>query len=223
MKIKGIIFDADGPLYYRDKIIDNLKIELLKKFGYSGDYKKFKDSYEREKWLRYVRKTSDDKMFRRILKNISFKLDNHSLEKFIKEFFRIHKKVKKADGSLETLRKLKNNGVKICVLTDTVFSENEKWKLFKSIGLDKYIDVIVCSSDIKKLKDTKEAYEECLERMRLKSAEVIFVGHKRYEMDGAKKANIISMAILPISEENIKADYILQSIKELPELISNIT
>ena len=223
MNIKGIIFDADGPLYFRDKDSYDPKIKLLKKFGYIGNYKKFEDSYEKEKWLRFVGKISNTELIRRTIKDIDLMLDSQSLKLFTKEFLELHKKVKLAKGILKVLGDLKKSKIIICVLTDTVFSKKEKQNLFKNIGMDKYIDKIVCSCDIKKLKDTKEAYEECLKRMRLRANEVIFVGHKEYEMKGANKANIISVAILSISERNIKADYLLRSTKELAKFVNKIT
>ena len=54
MKIRGVIFDADGPLYYRNKEVDELKVGLLRKFGYHGDYKEFEKSYDKEKWSGFV-------------------------------------------------------------------------------------------------------------------------------------------------------------------------
>ena len=120
---------------------------------------------------------------------------------------------------LKTLKKLKVNKIKISILTDTIFSKKEKMSWFKNLGMEKYIDLIVTSNEINKTKDKRESYEECLKRMKLKNNEVVFVGHKQYEMDGAKKANVTSIAIKPISDKNIKSDYSIKSIKELLRLI----
>lgn len=222
MKIRGVIFDADGPLYYRDNSVDKLRRALLKKFGYSGNYKKFQESYEKEKWAAYVKKISTDTLFKRILHSIGMRLDAKNLKSFIKEFFLAHRKIKAAEGALDVLSELKARGIKVCVLTDTFFSESEKWKWFKSIHLGKYLHAIVCSCDIGKLKNSKEAYEECLKRLELKPHEVVFVGHKQYEMDAAKKVCIISIAIAPISDANVRSDYTIDSITQLPILIPNI-
>jgi FMN phosphatase YigB (HAD superfamily) len=59
--------------------------------------------------------------------------------------------------------------------------------------MDTYIDQIVSSYDIKALKSTKAAYEECLKLLEVPASQTLFVGHQQYEMDGAKQADIISV------------------------------
>lgn len=219
IKIKGVIIDSDEPLYYRTKFTDNLKFRLLRKYGYTGSYNNFVDSFKNKLYLGYIQKVNNLNLFRIILDDINLNLDIDSIKKFMYEFFKIHKKITPVIWAEETLKKLKQKGMKICILTDTIFPEKEKRSWFRKTGINKHIDFVVCSCDIKKMKDNKESYEECLKQMKLKKDEVVFVGHQQYEMDGAKKANIASIAILPISDKNIKSDYSIKSIKELPELI----
>ena len=87
LNIKGVIFDADNVLYYRNLSSDRLKIRLLKKFGYEEAYGDFEESFEKEEWLGYTKKIDNIELFRRTLRNINLKLDNNSLKKFINEFF----------------------------------------------------------------------------------------------------------------------------------------
>ncbi len=220
-EIKGVIFDADEVLYYRNKVGRNLKIKLLQRYGYNQGYKKFLDSYHREKWQAYINEISRQELFRKILHNIGLNLRQSNLEKFTKEFLNAHKKILAAKSVEALLKKLKKSGIKVCILTDTIFSGKEKWELLKSIGLDKHIDLIISSHDIKKSKKTKESYNECLRKMGLKANDVIFVGHKKYEMEGAKNANIVSVVVLPVADKNIKSDYKINSMKELGRLILN--
>ncbi|MBI2020411.1 HAD hydrolase-like protein [Candidatus Daviesbacteria bacterium] len=220
--IKAIIFDAGGLLYKRGDAIEALKKDLLVQFGYQGNYKDFEKAYIKEKFSGYIQQKSVEEMFKDILSTIGLKLDSYQLLEFIHQFNTIHKKIAPSEYAISTLSKLKEMGLKICILTDSFYNEEEKWNWFKRIGMNHLIDIIVTSFDIKKLKDSKEAYEQCLDKLQLKPEEVIFVGHQQYEMDGAKEAKIISIAIASISEPNIKADFIVNSLKEVPGFISNL-
>lgn len=221
MFIKGIIFDADGPLYFRDKTAKDAEKTLIARFGI-GDYEKFKLVYESLKNQAYTQEISVSEMFITLFTKLNISIKSSRLSSFIDQFNKLHSQITAVDGAVETLRQLKSQYLTTCVLTDSFYSENEKWNWFKSIGMDKYIDYIVTSYDIKLLKDTKEAFNICLEKMNLINSNVAFVGHKQYEMDGADKSGVTSIAILPISEPNIRAKYYLNSIIELPSWIKNL-
>lgn len=220
MFIKGIIFDADGPLYFRDKNAKDKEKILISSFGIS-DYEKFKTIYESFKNKAYIQEISVLEMFTVLFQKLDVSVNLTKINNFIDQFNKLHSQITAVDGAVETLRQLKSQDLTTCVLTDSFYPESEKWKWFKSIGMDKYLDCIVTSFDIKHLKDTKEAFDVCLEKMHLENKNVAFVGHKQYEMDGAKKSGIASVAILPISEVDIKADYYLNSIAELPKSIKS--
>jgi FMN phosphatase YigB (HAD superfamily) len=221
MIVKGIIFDADGPLYFRDKNTKEAEKALVSLFGIK-DYEKFKVTYESLKNKAYVQEISVLEMFTSLFQEFNISLDQIRLNDFIDQFNKLHSQITAVDGAIETLKQLKSQNLVTCVLTDSFYPENEKWNWFRSIGMDKYLDYIVTSFDIKYLKDTKEAFDVCLKKMQLENSNVAFVGHKQYEMDGTDKSGITSIAILPISEINIKADYYLNSIIELPNWVKNI-
>jgi len=107
--------------------------------------------------------------------------------------------------------KVKANKQFIEILSEINSLLRDSYKLFYNFDLNNMESFIV-------KKDKKESYEECLKRMKLKHDEVIFVGHKQYEMNGAKKADVVSVAILPISDKNIKSDYNINTIQELLSL-----
>ena len=106
--------------------------------------------------------------------------------------------------------------LKIGILTDTFNSEYEKRETFKRIGLEQFIDAIVCSGETGFTKDEKESYEIMLRKLDLNPSEVLFVGHQTYEMQGARKANIKSVSIVKGIGENIH----IANLSELIELVS---
>jgi FMN phosphatase YigB (HAD superfamily) len=200
--IKALIFDADGPLYHRGSEVKSQKIALLREFGYEGDFKVFEAN---------------------ILASLGLKSSAIQSATFTEKFNAIQRLVTESPEAKATLRLLRQSGYKICVLTDSFYPADEKWAWFQELGMDDYIDDIVSSYDIKALNDTKEAYDICLGLLKEDAGRTLFVGHQQYEMDGAKKAGVISVALLPIAiPKDIQADYLLRSLSELESLLKRL-
>jgi len=215
--IKAVIFDADGPLYQRSEAVTKLKVELLNKYGYDGDYYAFDSAYNKEKFKAYNQTETANEMFAKVMAQLGSPLNKDQSQAFTEEFDAIQSQVEASPFAVDTLRTLHAQGIKICILTDSFYAGNEKWSWFKKIGMDTYIDDIVSSYDIKHLKDTKEAYEACLGLLKIPAKQTAFVGHQQYEMDGAKRADILSIALKPIlMPKTTKGDYELASLIELP-------
>ncbi len=196
--IKAIIFDADGPLYQRSETVTKLKIELLKKYGYESDYRTFDAAYNKERFKAYDQTETANAMFANIMLQVGTRLSEEQAQTFTEEFNAIQSQVEASPFAIDTLHALHTHGIKICILTDSFYPGNEKWGWFKKLGMDTYIDEIVSSYDIKHLKDTEEAYEACLRLLKVSADQTVFVGHQQYEMNGAKKANIPSIALKTI-------------------------
>lgn len=220
--IKAVIFDADGPLYYRTAEITQKKQSLLAEFGYHGDMQCFENAYEKEKFKGYAGVEAAEEMFQNILRAIGLGVSSEEVAVFTKEIDAIHRQVTATTDAIATLRRLKDEGYKICILTDSFYSAEEKWLWFKELGMDGYLDRIVSSYNIQKLKDTPEAYDACLEALGVSAGEVVFVGHQEYEMTGALASKIISIAVMPIATTGIHADYKVHSLSELPDLLKEI-
>jgi len=237
--IKALIFDADGPLYYRKPEVLEQQLTLLNKYGYPekltsrhtvhlnkyghlGDLKQFDAAYDKEKFRAYVRSESVPAMVRHVLHSLDLDLSEADLQRFAAEFKRLHTEITPTHDAVSTLKELRAQGFKSCVLTDSFYSSDEKWQWFNAIGLGDVLDYMVSSYDIRTLKDTPEAYRDCLKLLQTAEDETIFIGHQQYEMDGARKANIKSVAILPIATPNIKADYTINGLSELPALLVQI-
>jgi FMN phosphatase YigB (HAD superfamily) len=220
--IKAIIFDADGPLYYRTSEITQKKQSLLAGFGYHGDIKRFEDAYEKEKFKGYVGAETAEEMFKNILRDIDLVVSSENAILFTKKIDVVHRQVTAAAGAVAVLRRLKNEGYKTCVLTDSFYSSEEKWSWFKALGMDEYLDYMVSSYDIRKLKDSPEAYQACLDLLEVSAAEAVFVGHQEYEMAGARASKIISVAVTPIASLGIHADNKINSLSELSDLLKEI-
>lgn len=220
--IKAVIFDADGPLYHRTAEVDKEKQLLLANYGFSDKLHKFTDAYEEEKFKGYDRSETVAEMFQNILRALGIHTTLETAERFAEQFEIIQREVTATPNAASTLKQLKSEGYKMCVLTDSFYSAADKWPWFKEMGLDSYLDGIISSYDIQKLKDTPEAYQACLNSLDVGADEAIFVGHQEYEMIGAKAAHIPSVAVIPIAPPNIHADYKIANLSELPQLLTQI-
>jgi FMN phosphatase YigB (HAD superfamily) len=220
--IKALIFDADGPLYFRTSDVTRKKRALLADFGYSGELQQFEAAYEQEKFKGYVRAETAEEMFRNILESIELAVSVKEAASFTKQFNDIQRQVTATPEAVATLKQLKDEGYKICVLTDSFFSSEEKKRWFVDLGLDAYLDGVVSSFDIHMLKDTPGAYQACLEVLETTASETVFVGHQEYEMVGARASGVTSISVTPIATPNIHSDYAVGSLSELPELLKKV-
>lgn len=238
--IKALIFDADGPLYYRSAEVLDRQLALLQaygypghldhrglnhlnKYGHTGSLDQYNTAYEAEKFKAYAREESEFLMVRRILHALSLKLPNAKLSYFVTALNRILSQVTAQPGAKTALSNLKASGYQICILTDSFHPSTEKWRWFSRIGLAPYIDHIVSSYDIRTLKDTPEAYQACLDTLQTAANQTVFIGHQPYEMTGARRAGIRSVAIMPIAPPDIKSDYKVNSINDLPTLLKQLS
>jgi FMN phosphatase YigB (HAD superfamily) len=220
--IKAVIFDADGPLYVRKPEVVQKKRSLLAEFGYTGDLQRFEDAYEKEKFKGYVGSETAEEMFQNILRTIGLNIPFEEVITFAKSFDVLQRQVTATKDAVTALKLLKNDNYKICVLTDSCYSSEEKWSWFQKLGMGQYLDGIVSSHDIRKLKDVPEAYRACLDLLGISAGEAVFVGHQEYEMIGARASKIISIAVMPIATSDIHSDYRVNSLSELPELLKEI-
>lgn len=237
--IKAVIFDADGPLYYRTPEVIEQQLALLNKYGYPeklshgqvahlnkyghlGSLDKFDAAYDKEKFKAYVRAESVHAMVQHILHSIGLELSGEKLQQFARELKKLHERVTARPDAIPALKRLKQQGYSTCVLTDSFYSSQEKWRWFESMGMAEFLDYMVSSYDIRVLKDTPEAYRACLKELGVSADEAVFAGHQQYEMTGAKAANIRSIAVLPIASKGIRSDYSIDLLSELPDLLDKI-
>ena len=213
--IKAVIFDAEGIIYYRDKETLKPILKFLEKSGIKITSKQLENALDEYRLESYKGRISKDEYLKKALAFLNIK-DN---DKFFNEFADVFRKnfsnIKVKENISKVFEKLKSEGIKIAILTDTFVTEQKKWEWFKGMNIDQFIDIIICSSVTGHTKDEKEAYEITLQKLNLKPEEVVFVGHKKYEMQGTKLAGIKSFSI----EKNVGEDYYIEDISEILNLI----
>jgi len=216
--IKAIIFDAGEVVYFRDEETLKPIIDFLKKSNNNISTERFKKAIDVYILEAYKGKISKDRHLKKTLEVLNIKFDEKFFDEFAQVFRKNYSNNKIKDNISEVFEKIKSLGIKISILTDTFTTEEKKWEWFKKINLNQFIDVIVCSSVTRHTKDEKEAYEITLQKLNLKPEDVIFVGHKEYEMQGAKLAGIKSVSI----EKGIGEDYYIEDISKILNLIKSL-
>lgn len=113
------------------------------------------------------------------------------------------------NGVKETLRLIKEKGLRNIIITDNEAPEGElRAKILKRFDIDHLIDKVVTSKETGVSKPDPFIFEHTLNLFGLKKDEAIFVGHDKDEVDGAVKFGLKTIEFnnyLNIaSESNIK-------------------
>lgn len=216
--IKAIIFDAEDVIYYRDEETLKPILDFFKEKGHDISTEQFGKALDEHRLAAYKGAISKDEHLKKTLEFLEIKFDDVFFDEFVQVFRKNFSNIKIKENISEVFEKLKSSGIKTAILTDTFASEEKKWEWFKKIDLAQFIDVIVCSSVTDHTKDEKETYKVVLQKLDLKPKEAIFVGHKEYEMQGAKLAGVKSVSI----EKGIGEDYYVEDVSEILNLIKQL-
>ena len=213
--IKAVIFDAGDVVYYRDEETLKPLLDFFKKNKFKIPVKVFLKAYDENSLELYKGKVSKDENLKKVLKSLKITFDNNFFSQFAKIFRECFSKIKIKDDVYETFEKIKAKGLKIAILSDAFSTEEKKWGWLRGINVAQFVDVVVCSISTGHTKDEKEAYEIVLNKLGLKPNEAIFIGHKEYEMKGAKLAGVKVISL----EKGIGEDIFIDDISKLAGLI----
>ena len=216
--IKAAIFDAGDIVYYRDEETLKPILDILNKNGFNISAKAFLKAYDKHSLALYKGQISKDDNLKKVLKFLKIKFNERLFNQFAKVFRKNFSNIKIKENIYKIFEKIKSKGIKIAILTDTFSSEGKKWEWFKSINIAQFIDIVISSSATGYTKDEKEAYMTTLQRLNLKPKEVIFIGHKKYEMKGAKLAGVKTVSL----EKGTGADYYVSDVSDILNLIKKL-
>ena len=129
--IKGILFDAEDLLYYRDDKTIGPILSFFEENGFRIDYKSFRRAYEKDKLSLYKGTISKDQHLQAVLKNLEFKFDKSLFEDFKNVFRSTFSNIKVNKDIAPLFKRLKENSIKIGILTDTFSSEQKSGSCLK--------------------------------------------------------------------------------------------
>lgn len=215
-QILGLLFDASDLLYHRPSKTEHISSSLAQIFGKSALISSF-SSIEREslKSLAYTGKISkiqyQDSLLQLLFPDFEFTDENLPKAREVLDYE--SRQVVFFDGVKETLLKLKQKGFKMALIANTVHSSKHKEEIFLAHGLQTVFDVIISSCDARVMKPHPEIYILAMSRLNLDSSQVLFVGHKQNELEGAQNVGIVTVAYN--HSNSVKSDFSLKHFSEL--------
>lgn len=126
-------------------------------------------------------------------------------------------------GVKETLAGLKERGLKLAVVSDGM--RLKAWMRLNEAGIDGFFDVVVTFDDTGKKKPSSEPFRRAVDELGVLSGECVFVGDwPERDIAGAKALGMTTVLArygwLRKGEDH-KADYEIDSIAEILEIVSN--
>ena len=134
------------------------------------------------------------------------------------------------DGAIEVLTELRKK-YRLCLVTNTTTSrEEDVRRALRGFGIEEYFEVVISSVDVQSDKPDSKIFLEALNKLNLKTNEVVMVGN-RIDTDvlGANNLGIKSIHYqwndrysLGTDASNTKPNATIHHLKELPEIISEM-
>lgn len=241
--IKGILFDKDGTLMDFHAFWVDIAIEIIPSFLEKNQIpqkKEIKDCILESMGIKDGKILSGGiiahqtfpqigKVVCESLKRCGFCLDQEKVSGHLVELFESHAKGSpqkyKPIGDLKTLiLKLKERGIYIGLATaDTEKSANLSLSYLK---IKQEFDFIGADNGIRKPKPDPEMFLEFQTLFHLNPSEILVVGDTFNDMKFAKNGGGISVGVLSgigtLEELEKEADYTLDSVQQIPELLDYI-
>ena len=158
--------------------------------------------------------TTSDCIFNEILKGWGLQTDLYTIKSGFYSFF-------KADAepypeTIDTLKKLKQFGIKIGILTDVAYGMDNVFSLEDISVLSDFIDIALTSVDVGYRKPNSAGFLKLLESLEISPNEMIFIGDEEKDIIGAKKLGIASALINRSNDiKDFGQNYTLESLSDI--------
>jgi len=189
------------------------RLNFIKKF-----FRIIRSEYEES--LRKEEQMELDKVFNRILNSFNINLDHNRLTELLGEYYKSWSKLTKLyDDVLPTLIYIHDKGIKLAIISNTIFEGKLHDDDLKRLGIFGYFDFTIYSSDAGIRKPDPEIFKIALEKLKVQSNKAIFIGDRLYDdIKGAK--NVGMTAILKekrpfTGEEEVIPDLVIKNISDL--------
>ncbi len=211
--IRAILFDAGDILYYRPNRGRHLQC-FLEELGLPGVEvpSAKKDSLKRKVYHGRISRDQYRETFLRLLGITDPAQIEHGKQMMDEDdndiaFF---------EGVPETLRKLKENGFLLGIITDTAVPLHIKLEWFHCGGFGDVWDSIISSADVGIQKPAPQIYQAALEQLGQPVDRAVFVGHLQEELDGARAVGMKTIAFN--YERDARADFYIEKFSGLLDL-----
>ena len=131
----------------------------------------------------------------------------------------------------ETMEALHEDGLRLGIISN-IISSSFVPHIVREYGIDKFMDVIICSEDVGVRKPSPKIFEIALERLGINAKEMAYVGDTiSRDVRGAQNAGLGLMiqirnpaiAHRDVGMENVPpADFIIDELWEIPDIIRKV-
>jgi len=214
--IKAIFFDAAGILYTRSGPTEEFAIKLLKEKGFRTDI----SNEDMQKQLLLRSQANEGSISHETYWDqwLSLRKVNNpdQRKEIMSDIINFSNAIQPVPGAKEALSHLKQKGIKLGIITDTMYPLATKMKRLEKAGVAEFIDIVACSTELGAHKPDPLVYGYAIQQANLTPAETGFVGHLGIELEGARKAGMTTIAIN--QDQGAEADYFCESLLGLPDL-----
>jgi putative hydrolase of the HAD superfamily len=119
-------------------------------------------------------------------------------------------------GAVETVAALRARGLRLGIVTDTMYPLDWKMAWLAQAGMDGCFDAVACSTAVGSRKPAPAIYHHALDRLGVPAGDTAFVGHDTRELDGARRVGLTTVAVN--HDADARADYVLGTLTDLLEL-----
>ena len=197
-KVKAVLFDLDGVLVDSKNAWFHVFNDTLKHFGVKPVSKK---------WFSKIFGNTIEKNIK-----IFIKITTKEANKLaIKYFAKNRKYVRVFPNSVNVLKKLSNNNVKMALITNT--PKRILVPTLRHYKLKKYFKAIVTVDDVKRGKPAPDMALKACRMLKVRPKNTILVGDTKNDMIAGKRAGCITVGY------TIKGDYMVDKLKEIYKLI----
>jgi HAD superfamily hydrolase (TIGR01509 family) len=212
-KIRAVLFDADGVLYYRNNKDQELN-SFIKKHGTPGRVIP-ESEINQLRHQAFVGQITFEQYKTAVL-NLYGITDPNLVSQAIQKSIKEKDKIRFFSDTLETLNILKNQNLYLGIVTDTAQPLHVKINKLERGGIGNLWDSITPSIEVGVQKPDKKIYQLALQQLGVTSDQAIFVGHKASELEGARNAGLKTVAFN--YDADAKADFYIEEFSDLTKL-----
>lgn len=212
-KIKAVIFDADGVLYYRNSKDQELN-DFIKQHRLPSTRNVEKEIFQLRHQA-FIGQLSFEQYKSAVLALYGI-TDPDLVAQGIDTALREKEDIHFFNDTPETLKKLKTRGLYLGIVTDTAQPLHKKLNKLERGGIGNLWDSIIPSNEVGVQKPDPIIYQQALQQLGIRADQAIFVGHKSTELEGAKNVGITTVGFN--CDPDAKADYSLDEFSDLPDL-----
>lgn len=212
-KIKAVLFDADGILYYRKS--KGLELSSFIKQHRSSCKDNLGPEINQFRHQTFIGKLTFEQYMSAVLSLYGI-TDPNLVAQGINVALMEKEKIHFFRGEAETLKKLKARGLYLGIVTNTAQPLHVKINKLERGKIGNLWDSITPSNEVGVQKPNAKIYLLALEQLGVRADQAVFVGHNSTELQGAREVGITTIAFN--YDRDARADFYIEKFTDLANL-----